>query len=116
LVTVPTFEVFILVIFLGVLANVIVEYFFRGEVMLGLGLGCIGILLGLLTILYARRYFTGAKGTFVSYTYRVKPKNYKSNELIIEELWKRINPLNEWKLPHASSIAGTEKRRLFLFF
>lgn len=84
--------------------------------MLGLGLGCIGILLGLLTYWYAGRYFTGAKGTFVSYTYRVKPKNYKSNELIIEELWKRVNPLSVWKLPHISSIAGTEKRPLFFFF
>jgi len=55
-------------------------------------------------------------GTFVIYKYRVESKTYKSAGSIVEDVWKKINPLVSWETPHVSTIASAEKRAVFLFF
>lgn len=122
------FEVIILIIIISILCNIVADLvveFFTTELAVGLINKYVAILilasvlivfLSGSTYFFIRRYYRGALGTFILYDYKVQLTYYKDARSIVENIWKMIDPLPKWKIPHSSSLVTTSKRFVLFCF
>jgi hypothetical protein len=114
------FIIIILSIFCNIIANLIINFLTVGLSNQELFILIVSIvfipILAVTTYQYSRKYIIGGLGTFVDYIYSIPESEGGGLITLGENLWRKINPIEEWRVINTSHAATTDNEiALFLY-